>query len=406
MTGTPGPGGAGSAPEPGTPRPPASVACVGAGTMGAGIALAFALGGSAATMVARRQPTLDAAWRRIEESVGLLTGAGRVPSAEREAILGRITGTTDLDGADLSADLVVESVAEDVAAKRRLYRAIEPQLGPSTVLGTCTSSLSLAELASGLARPEQFIGYHWFNPPELVALVEIVPAAQTAAAVIDRVEAFSIAIGKQPVRVAVDVPGFIANRLQYALIREAYHLVAAGVCTPADVDRVVTAGLGPRWAAIGPFLSMDLAGLDVHRAVAEQLFPQLSAGAAVPPVLTALSEQGALGVKSGRGLLGSYDEQQVRSVIELRARVLLTLDGLRGLTRAAAYHAGAVPMSTSARTGCAEHLLDGNHRSFGINEIFIFPNGRCATDLPPARRRPVRGRGGGRRRPARARCRR
>ena len=319
---------AGGAAEAFAARPPGSVACIGAGTMGAGIALAFAIGGSAATMVARRQSTLDAAWRRIEASVGLLTTAGRLPGAEPEAVLGRIAGTTDLDGADLGADLVVESVAEDVAAKRQLYRAIEPRLGPSTILGTCTSSLSLAELAAGLTHPERFLGYHWFNPPELIALVEIVPAGSTAAAVTDRVEAFSRAIGKQPVRVAADVPGFVANRLQYALIREAYHLVAAGVCTPADVDRVVTAGLGPRWAAIGPFLSMDLAGLDVHRAVVEQLFPRLSADTTVPPVLSALTEEGALGVKSGRGLLGHYDEGQVREVIELRARALLMLDRL------------------------------------------------------------------------------
>jgi 3-hydroxybutyryl-CoA dehydrogenase len=311
------------------PLAPASVACVGAGTMGAGIALAFALGGSAATLVARRQPTLDAARRRIEASLTLLAAAGRVKDAEREAVLGRIAATTDLDGADLGADLVVETVAEDLTAKRRLYQAIEPRLGPSSILGTCTSSLPLAELAAGLARPGQFIGYHWFNPPELVGLVEIVPAAQTDPAVTDRVEEFSLAIGKQPVRVAADVPGFIANRLQYALIREAYHLVAAGVCAPADVDRVVTSGLGPRWAAVGPFLSMDLAGLDVHRAVAEQLFPLLAADTAVPPVLAALAEQGALGAKSGHGLLGSYGEEQVRSVIERRARVLLTLDGLR-----------------------------------------------------------------------------
>jgi 3-hydroxybutyryl-CoA dehydrogenase len=315
------------------PRPPDSVICVGAGTMGAGIALAFALGGSAATMVTRRQPTLDAAWRRIEASVTLLADAGRLPGAEREAVLGRITGTTDLDGADLSADLVVESVAEDVAAKLRLYRAIEPRLGPLSILGTCTSSLSLAELAAGLTRPERFLGYHWFNPPELVALVEIVPAGPTAAAVTDRVEAYSRAIGKQPVRMAADVPGFVANRLQYALIREAYHLVASGVCTAADVDRVITAGLGPRWAAIGPFLSMDLAGLDVHRAVAEQLFPRLSAATTVPPALTALIEEGALGVKSGRGLLGRYDEEGVREVMEVRARVLLMLHGLGLLPR-------------------------------------------------------------------------
>jgi 3-hydroxybutyryl-CoA dehydrogenase len=327
-------GGAGPAGEPGAPRPPTAVACVGAGTMGAGIALAFALGGSAATVVARRRSTLDAARRRIEASAGLLARAGRVPEADREALLGRITGTTDLEGADLGVDLVVEAIAEDVAVKRRLYQAIEPRLGPSTILGTCTSSLPLAGLAAGLGRPGQFIGYHWFNPPELIGLVEIVPAAQTAAQVTDRVEEFSLAIGKQPVRVAADVPGFLANRLQYALIREAYHLVAAGVCTPADVDRVVTAGLGPRWAAIGPFMSMDLAGLDVHCAVAEQLFPQLSRDTAVPPMLTALTDAGSFGAKVGRGLLGRYDEQQVRSVVELRARVLLALDGMRQRTQA------------------------------------------------------------------------
>ena len=329
-----GAGGAGPAGAPGAPRPPASVACIGAGTMGAGIALAFALGGSAAAMVARRQSTLDAAWRRIEASAGALARAGRVP-AGREALLGRITGTTDLAGADLGVDLVVEAIGEDAAAKRRLYQLIGPRLAPSTIVGTCTSSLPLAGLATALGRPEQFIGYHWFNPPELIGLVEIVPTAQTAAQVTDRVEEFSLAIGKQPVRVAADVPGFIANRLQYALIREAYHLVSAGVCTPADVDRVVTAGLGPRWAVVGPFLSMDLAGLDVHRAVAEQLFPQLSVGTAVPPMLTALTEAGALGAKAGRGLLGRYDEQRVRSAVELRARVLLALDGLRQRTEAA-----------------------------------------------------------------------
>src|SRR5258708_3364906 len=129
-------GGAGLAGEPGAshvPQPPGSVACVGAGTMGAGIALAFAVGGSAATMVARRRSTLDAAWRRIEESVSLLTGAGRVPGADNEAILGRITGTTDLDGADLSADLVVESVAEDAPAKPHPSQPIHPRPGPSPI---------------------------------------------------------------------------------------------------------------------------------------------------------------------------------------------------------------------------------------------------------------------------------
>jgi 3-hydroxybutyryl-CoA dehydrogenase len=324
------PGAAGQAREPGAPLPPRSVVCVGAGTMGAGMALAFALGGSAATMVARRQTTLDAARRRIEQSIGLMIAVGRLPEADTDAVLGRITATTDLGHADPAADLVIEMVAEEVAAKRELYRAIEPALGPETILATCTSSLPLAELAAGLARPGRFIGYHWFNPPELVDLVEIVPAEQTAAAVTDRVTAFTLAIGKQPVRVAADVPGFIANRLQYALIREAYHLVATGVCTPAEIDLVVTSALGPRWTVIGPFLSVDLAGLDVHQAVVQHLFPDLSTAADVPLLLAALRADGALGVKGGRGVLGSYDEDQVRAIAGRRARVLLGIDGLRG----------------------------------------------------------------------------
>jgi 3-hydroxybutyryl-CoA dehydrogenase len=310
--------------------PPSSVVCIGAGTMGAGMALAFALGGTAATMMARRQATLDAAWRRIEQSAGLMVTAGRLRDADAGAALGRITGTTDVGDADLGADLVVEMVPEDVGAKRDLYRAIEPLLGTATILASCTSSLPLAELAAGLARPGQFIGYHWFNPPELVDLVEIVPVEQTAAAVTDKLMAYTLAIGKQPVRVAVDVPGFIANRLQYALLREAYHLVEAGVCTPAEVDQVVTAALGPRWTVIGPFLSVDLAGLDVHQAVVRHLFPRLSAAAEVPPLLAALRANGALGVKGGWGVLGSYDADQARAIAERRARVLLGLDALRG----------------------------------------------------------------------------
>jgi 3-hydroxybutyryl-CoA dehydrogenase len=320
----------GGTPGPGGPLPPRSVVCVGAGTMGAGMALAFAIGGSAATMVARRQATLDTAWRRIEQSIGLITAAGRLRDADTDAIIGRIAAATDLGDADLTADLVIEMVAENAGAKRQLYRVIEPLLGPDTILATCTSSLPLAELAAGLDRPGQFIGYHWFNPPELVDLVEIVPAERTAAAVTDRVTAFTLAIGKQPVRVAADVPGFIANRLQYALLREAYHLVEAGGCTPAEVDLVVTAALGPRWTVIGPFLSVDLAGLDVHQAVVEHLFPSLATTAGVPPLLAALRAEGALGVKGGRGLLGSYDDDKSRALAERRARVLLGLDSLRG----------------------------------------------------------------------------
>jgi len=127
---------------------------------------------------------------------------------------------------------------------------------------TNTSSLPLAVLADGLERPERFASLHWFNPPELIELVEVVGSEGTAPETIETLQAWVEALGKAPIVVRRDVPGFVANRLQHALLREAYALVDAGVCSLADVDRAVTHGLGARWAAIGPFETMDLAGLD------------------------------------------------------------------------------------------------------------------------------------------------
>jgi len=131
------------------------------------------------------------------------------------------------------------------------------------------------------------------------------------------------------VRLARDAPGFVANRLQYALIREAYALVDEGVCDRRAVDAAVTAGLGARWAAVGPFESMDLAGLDVHLAVARRLFPLLSASPAPPPALGGFVEAGDLGVETGRGLRGGYSPDDAAALTHRRAATLLALTGLR-----------------------------------------------------------------------------
>ena len=138
-------------------------------------------------------------------------------------------------------------------------------------------------------------------------------------------------LGKAPVVVRRDVPGFVVNRLQYALLREAYALVDAGVCSFADVDRAVTHGLGARWAAIGPFETMDLAGLDVHAAVAENLWPELSREAEPSPTIARAVESGALGVKSGRGLRGNYGPEDAAALAARRERVLRGLSSLREL---------------------------------------------------------------------------
>ena len=293
--------------------------------MGAGMALAFARAGSDVTVRARRASSLQDAQASMARSMQLLNDYGAVPESNGPDILGRVRFTTALEDLDPTSELIIESIPERLDDKRALLAEIEALVGTQTVITSNTSSLPLAELASGLHRKERFAGYHWFNPPELVQLVEIVAVAGTDAQTVTSLHAWSLAIGKRPVTLARDVQGFVANRLQYALIREAYGLVEDGVCSPQDVDQAVRAGLGPRWAAVGPFETMDLAGLDVHAEVARQLFPTLSTASEPPAILRRLVEEGALGTKTGKGLLGTYDEAAVNVLAERRARLLIAI---------------------------------------------------------------------------------
>jgi 3-hydroxybutyryl-CoA dehydrogenase len=280
---------------------PAEVAVVGAGTMGTGIARVFADAGMSVRLAARREASLEAARCRLEDTADRM----RLTTAVEEA----------LDG----AELVLETIVEEIGAKRELLARAEELCAPGAILTTNTSSLPLTALARDLRRPERFAGLHWFNPPELVELVEVVGGERTAPETLETLARWMEELGKAPVVVRRDVPGFVANRLQYALLREAYALVDAGVCSFEDVDRAVTHSLGPRWAAIGPFEAMDLAGLDVHAAVAANLWPELSN-------TTEPSSSIAEALSSGRGLRGDTPPEVLR---ERRDRVLRGLPALR-----------------------------------------------------------------------------
>lgn len=252
---------------------PRKVTVVGAGTMGAGIARIFADGEAEVRLNARRQESLDAARERAGEAVHM---------------------TTDLEEALTGADLVVETIVEEVEPKRAVLARAEELAEPAAILATNTSSLSVDDVGGKLRRPERFAGLHFLNPPELVQVVEIVGGASTAPATLETLRGWMEELGKAPVVVRLDVPGFVVNRLQYALLREAYALVDAGVCSFEDVDRAVTAGLGARWAAIGPFQTMDLAGLDVHAAVAENLWPELATTSKPSRSIDAARERGSI----------------------------------------------------------------------------------------------------------------
>jgi 3-hydroxybutyryl-CoA dehydrogenase len=306
-------------------RFPDTAAVAGAGTMGTGIACVLALGGSRVRVLARRKETLEKAAGRV----GSIARALEAPDPAELAA--RLSFTSSAEECFAGAGLVVESIAEDTRAKLELLARAERLATADAIVTTNTSSLSIAALAGGLERPERFAGLHWFNPPELVPLVEVVAGERTEPDVLDTLRAWMEALGKTPIVVRKDTPGFVANRLQYGLVREAWALVEDGVCTYEDVDKALTYGLGARWAAVGPFRIADLAGLDVYLAVIRNLFPELSRATLPPRALVETVEAGDYGAKSGRGLLGDYEPADAARVAEARDSLLRAIELARAV---------------------------------------------------------------------------
>jgi 3-hydroxybutyryl-CoA dehydrogenase len=282
-------------------------AVLGAGVMGRNIAKLLLRGGHQVALYSRTERTL-------------LDAGGAL---EREAAA-RITYTTSIDEAATGAELILESVPESLPLKVLVLRDAESAAPAHAVIASNTSSLPLDRMAEALARPERFLGVHWFNPAHLIPLVEVVPTEQTDVEVVERVDALMSELGKRPLVLARAIEGFLANRLQYALIREALQLVHDGVATPEQIDMVLTDCLGPRWAVLGPMRSTDLAGVPTAVAVARQLFPVLSNAQEPQPVLTDLLEAGRLGVSAGAGF---YTYPDADGVAQTRDRLLSSVLG-------------------------------------------------------------------------------
>jgi 3-hydroxybutyryl-CoA dehydrogenase len=305
---------------------PGSVAVVGAGTMGPGIAIAFALGGCRdVRLIARQEASFSRSTRRIATSLALLTSSGLVDEASARQARGSIHLTTSIAQGVAGCALVIESISEDLEAKRGLLAEVQDLVPSDAILSTNTSALSIDDLSRGLARPEGFAGFHWLNPAEFVPLVEVVSGSRTADTTVKQLVNWARGIAKVPIHVRHDAPGFVVNRLQYALLREAFALVEAGIASYAEVDSALRNGLGTRWAGVGPFETMDLAGLEVHATVARRLYPQLSNRVDVPTIVDDLVGRGALGAKTGEGLRGEYSDVRINQIIARRDKVLLAM---------------------------------------------------------------------------------
>lgn len=301
------------------------IVMIGAGLMGHGIAQEFALAGFPIRLHDQDPTRLEQAAARIEDNMRRLALQGRLDAERIPAALNRIAAVPDLAEAVADADVVIEAVFEDLALKQGLYARIEEICSERAILASNTSSLMPSLLSQGLRRPERFVIAHYFNPAYLIPLVEIVPGPATAESTVQLMVDLLAGIGKQPVVLRKESTGFVANRLQFALFREAVSIVEQGIAAPEDVDRIVRFGFGRRLAAAGPFEVFDLAGLDTIFAIASLILPEVvTADAAARPVPESFRkkiERGEFGVKSGRG----FREWPREAVDELRDRLFRAL---------------------------------------------------------------------------------
>ncbi len=286
--------------------------------MGHGIAVEFAVAGYDVSLVDRDDEQIALARTRIDSALELLAQAGRVKPDQFDNVRGRISFTTDLDVGARDADLVIEAVDEDLDLKRRLLARAAGIAKTNAVLTSNTSSFMPSQIADAVPDPERLAITHYFNPPYLVPLVELVPGPATDAGVIDSLEGLYRSVGKNPVRVQREVTGFIANRLQNALGREALALVEAGIASPEDIDTLVKYSLGRRLAVGGPFEIWEQIGWDLVETIAGELFKEISNDPQPSKLLKEKVATGDLGVKTGRGF---YEWPNADSAEELRQRI-------------------------------------------------------------------------------------
>ncbi len=269
------------------------ISVVGAGIMGHGIAQEFAAAGFDVTLTDTFPAALDTARERIVANLSGTDGA--------ESTLARIRFEPDLASAVELADLVVEAVPERLELKQQLFADLDGFTPAHTILASNTSSFMPSQLAPKTSRPDKVLVTHYFNPPHLVPLVEVVRGPETSAKTTESVRALYEQIGKIPVVVQKERLGFIGNRLQNALFREALALVDEGVCSIEDLDTVMHTSIGRRWSVAGIFEVFDLAGLDTVFAVSEQIFPDLSNASTPPAAWLERVQSGDHGIKSGSG---------------------------------------------------------------------------------------------------------
>lgn len=293
-----------------------AVAVIGAGLMGHGIAIELALAGYDVRLHSRSEDSLERSRGMIRSSLERLQDLGKVTEQQAQSIPDSVRMSTDLGELVADADLVIESIYEDIDAKTKVFAQLDDLCPDHTILASNTSSFLPSRLAAATTRPDKVINAHFLNPPFFVPLVEVVPTEETSEETTATVMELLASLGKQPILVEREVPGFVASRLQMALLREALWLVENGVASAEDVDLAISTGLGRRWATAGVLQVLEVAGWDLISRVAADVFPHLS-NADDPTLLLNMVERGDIGLKAGKGF---YDWTPEKAE-ELRRRI-------------------------------------------------------------------------------------
>lgn len=275
--------------------PYGTAAVVGAGLMGRRLAGVLAGGGLAVTLT-------DACPEVLEEAVAAATAVAVDQAAARSQSVGTVRGVADLQEAVRGADLVTEAIVEDLEVKQALFADLA-RFAPDAVLASNSSVIPISLIAEHLEKADRIVGTHWWNPPDLIPIVEVIQGVRTTTQTVEDVMSFMHALGKVPVHVRRDVPGFVGNRMQHALWREALALVSEGVADAETVDLVVRNTIGLRLAQMGPIENADYVGLDLTHSIHAAVLPSLSRATEPDPELTRLVAAGDLGAKTGQGYL-------------------------------------------------------------------------------------------------------
>ena len=283
-----------------------TVSVLGVGVMGHGIAQVFAMGGYDVMMLDVEESILKTARAHIRSNLELFEQFDLIDGKNIESVMERLTGTLDLKKAVENSDFIVESAPEDLELKQQLFQQTESFCREDAIIATNTSSLTLTDIGARVERKERLVITHWFNPPHIVPTVEVVKSERTGGDAMETAYDLLTRVGKVPVKINVELPGFIINRIQIAMVREIFDLYEKGVASAADIDKAIKGSIGFRLAGIGQLLTADLGGLDIWHKVCKNLLPHIRSSTEVSKALECLVSQGHLGIKSGKGFY-DYD---------------------------------------------------------------------------------------------------